>query len=134
MDKFVRKMAMPSDDVMRVDESAHMTNAVWLHAKGHIDRATVTELRDWLHGWLGETTPPPLPTKEFAVIEATLKNGATSVRLSRMDVHGLDHTSWQSPYREDAVDGGLNWYTDDDIESFEVLFEGVDAQSKEVED
>lgn len=76
----------------------------------HFDREALKGLRDFLVDFL----KVELPTKPHAVIRAVLKRDGEVQVLSRVDD---DDLPWKS-----ILDG---YFSDSDIESFEVLFEGV---------
>ena len=72
----------------------------------------------WLQGFV-EENKPKLPTTPHATVRATLVGG--SVRVLTL-LEPAEDQSWASSDGPRSSD----WYADVDIESFEVLFEGVE--------
>lgn len=86
-----------------------------------VERETVKVLRDRLTEWLDETEPK-LPTKTGAVIVGAIKDMMLDGPIGRRT---LARVSGEGHVWEDLTTRSL--YTDDEIVSFEVEFEGVSA-------
>lgn len=112
----------------KVDDRPAWHSGVYFHLSGDDDLrgnvfvddpATVERIRDRLSEWL-EATKPKLPTLPHAVIRARMPSGDAVV---------LSHVDPQEPFAWRAIHAPTRdgmWYGADDIQSFEVLFEGVE--------
>lgn len=97
-------------------------------AQGHITREDLAKVLPELVKHV-EDHKPVLPTREAAVIRANVSGGESSTRavqgliLTRLSVESPKGQNWRGT--ENA--GVADFYRDNQIVSFEVLFEGVEA-------
>lgn len=99
---------------LQAEPSTSAPKGLWIKEVGHLEHETVEEFRDFLNAFLEGAKPPK---GRFAAIKAVLTHGRGVGNLSRVDD---DDVPW---YAQKRIDG-TRYFSDSDIESFEVLFEG----------
>lgn len=89
-----------------------------------VTREHIAGLIEWLQGFM-EETKPQLPTLPHATIKAKVQRRGEGPVEGRVltYVEPVEEQAWVS-YDEGT---SADWFTDEDIVSFEVLFPGVEA-------
>lgn len=91
------------------------------HAAVHVPRPELVKFVDVAQAFL-EETKPALPTLPHATIKAKMKYSDRDRVLTLVELDRRED-GWVSNDGDQSAD----WFSNDDIESFEVLFPGVEA-------